>query len=61
MKRREGLFDFKRKKADLPGPSYTWATARMNSELSLAMAGHEKGVSFREVESIAKGWAFSVV
>lgn len=30
--------------------------AQTNSELSPAMARHEKGVSFWEVESIAKGW-----
>lgn len=51
------LFDINRRKA-VPSvkANYTCATSRTNSELSPAIARHEKGVSFWEVESIAKGW-----
>lgn len=53
----ERLFDINRRKA-VPSvkANYTRATSRTNSELSPAIARHEKGVSFWEVESIAKGW-----
>lgn len=58
MQRRERPFDINLKKACLvhEGELYVRATARTSSELSPTMARHEKGVSFWEVESIAKGW-----